>query len=189
MSLLSAAVKGPSIYWYLTRSTGAVAMLLLTLALVLGVLDVRRLNTVRWPRFVIDALHRNVSLLALVFLVVHILTTVLDSFVQIPLTAAIVPFATSYRAFWMSLGAVAFDLMLAVLITSMLRQRIGYEGWRATHWLAYAVWPLALAHGLGTGSDAGRTWMLALSLGCLAAVLGAVLARTLLAWPGRAVRQ
>jgi predicted ferric reductase len=177
MTLLFAATKGPSIYWYLTRSTGAMAMLLLTFALVLGVMDVRRFNTARWPRFAIDGLHRNVSLLALAFLVVHVLTTVLDSFVSIPLSAAVIPFVSSYRPFWLSLGAVACDLMLAVLLTSLLRQRIGYGGWRATHWLAYAAWPIAIAHGFGTGSDAGRTWLLALSLGCIAAALAAVLIR------------
>jgi methionine sulfoxide reductase heme-binding subunit len=179
MTLLLAATKGPSIYWYLTRSTGAVALLLLTISLVLGVMDARRFNTTRWPRFVIDALHRNASLLALVFVVVHVLTTVLDSFVSIPLSAAIIPFANSYKTFWLGLGAVAFDLMLAVLITSMLRQRIGYGLWRGVHWLAYACWPIALMHTLGTGSDAGRTWLLALSIGCIAAVLVAALARVL----------
>ncbi|HEY7953292.1 MAG TPA: hypothetical protein VID70_09905, partial [Solirubrobacteraceae bacterium] len=76
MSVLLAASKGPSTYWYLTRGTGAVALVLLTLSLVLGVLDVRRYNSVRWPRFVIDGLHRNASLLALVFVVVHVITTV-----------------------------------------------------------------------------------------------------------------
>ena len=72
--------SGPSPYWYLTRSTGAVALLLLTAAVVLGVVEVRRWSTPRWPRFVVDALHRNVALLAMVFLCLHILTSVLDSF-------------------------------------------------------------------------------------------------------------
>ena len=117
---------GPSLYWYLTRSTGAVALLLLTVAIVLGVVDVRRFSTPHWPRFVVDALHRNVSLLAMVFLVLHILTSVLDTFAPISLIDAVVPFAGSYRPFWLGLGAVAFDLLLAVTITSLLRQRMGY---------------------------------------------------------------
>jgi methionine sulfoxide reductase heme-binding subunit len=186
MSLLLAASKGPSIYWYLTRATGAVALVLLTMSLALGVMDVRRFNTTRWPRFVIDGLHRNASLLALVFLVVHIVTTVLDSFVSIPLSAAIIPFISGYKTFWLGLGAVAFDLMLAVLITSMLRQRIGYGTWRAVHWLSYACWPIALLHTFGTGSDASRTWLLAISIGCIATVLVAVLVRVL---PSRSARR
>ncbi len=177
--LLPLAASGPSLAWYLTRSTGAVALLLLSVAVALGVADVRRFSTPSWPRFVIDALHRNVSLLALVFLVLHILTAVLDSFTSISLVAAFIPFVGSYRPFWLGLGAVAFDLLLAVIITSMMRARVGPRAWRATHWLVYACWPVALLHTLGTGSDVKSTWLLALSVVCLALVLGAVLARTL----------
>jgi predicted ferric reductase len=178
------AAAGPSIYWYLTRSTGAVALLLLTFAIALGVIDVQRWSTPRWPRFVLDSLHRNVSLLAMAFLVLHILTSVLDSFAPISLTDAFIPFVGSYRPFWLGLGAVAFDLLLAVTITSLMRQRMGFATWRAIHWLTYASWPIALLHGFGTGSDVkGGVWLLALSVGCLAVVVAAVLARVLSGWP------
>jgi sulfoxide reductase heme-binding subunit YedZ len=177
--LLPLATSGPSLDWYLTRSTGAVALLLLSVAVALGVVDVRRFSMPAWPRFVIDALHRNVSLLALVFLVLHILTAVLDSFASISLVAAFVPFVGSYRPFWLGLGAVAFDLLLAVILTSLLRGRVGPRAWRATHWLVYACWPIALLHTFGTGSDVTTTWLLVLSSFCLALVLGAVLLRTL----------
>ncbi|HEY3959460.1 MAG TPA: ferric reductase-like transmembrane domain-containing protein [Solirubrobacteraceae bacterium] len=173
------AAAGGSAYWYLTRSTGAMALLLLTLAIAIGVVDVKRWSTARWPRFVVDSLHRNVSLLAMVFLSLHILTAVLDSFASIPLIDAFVPFVGSYRPFWLGLGAVSFDLLLAVTITSLLRQRIGYASWRAIHWLTYASWPIALLHGLGTGSDVTSAWLLALSLACVAMVAGAVLVRVL----------
>ncbi len=173
------ATSEPSLDWYLTRSTGAVALLLLSVAVALGVADVRRFSTPSWPRFVVDALHRNVSLLALVFLALHILTAVLDSFASISLLDAFVPFVGSYRPFWLGLGAVAFDLLLAVILTSLLRGRVGQRAWRTTHWLVYACWPVALLHTLGTGSDVKTTWLLALSGFCLALVLGAVLARGL----------
>jgi sulfoxide reductase heme-binding subunit YedZ len=180
---LSLAAAGPSIYWYLTRSTGAVALVLLTLSIAFGVLDVRRFSTPRWPRFVVDSLHRNLSLLAMVFLLLHILTSVLDSFAPISLVDALVPFGGSYRPFWLGLGAISFDLLLAVTITSLLRKRMGYASWRAIHWLTYASWPIALLHGLGTGSDVKSTWLLALSIACMAVVLGAVLARVIGGWP------
>jgi predicted ferric reductase len=179
---MTLASTGPSIYWYLTRATGTVALLLLSGAVVLGVVDVRRWSTPAWPRFIVDALHRNVSLLAMVFLVLHIFTSVLDSFASISLLDAVVPFAGSYRPFWLGLGAVAFDLLLAVTITSLLRQRIGFQTWRAVHWLSYSSWPVALLHGLGTGSDVKSGWMLLLSLACLAAVLAAVLVRAIATW-------
>ncbi len=174
---------GPSLYWYLTRSTGAVALLLLTAAVVLGVVDVRRWSTPNWPRFVVDALHRNVALLAMIFLALHIITSVLDTFAPISLIDAVVPFADSYRPFWLGLGAIAFDLLIAVTITSLLRQRMGYASWRAVHWLTYASWPIALLHGFGTGSDVRTTWLLALSIACLLAVLAAVAVRVAAGWP------
>jgi sulfoxide reductase heme-binding subunit YedZ len=185
---LAAAGSSSKLDWYLTRSTGTVALILLTGSLALGVADVQRLSTPRWPRFVVDSLHRNVSLLALVFLVLHILTAVLDSFAPISLTAAVVPFVSSYRPLWLGLGAVAFDLMLALILTSMLRQRIGHTAWRVTHWLAYACWPIALLHSLGTGSDVKSTWLLVVTVACLALVAAAILARALSGFSGASIR-
>ncbi len=167
-------------YWYLTRGTGAVSLVLLTLVLVLGVLDVSRLATPRWPRFVIDGLHRSASLLAVSFLGLHILTSVLDSFAPISFLDAVLPFHSAYRPLWLGLGAVAFDLMIAVLITSLVRARLGYGAWRAVHWLAYASWPIAILHVLGTGSDVKQAWLLLLTWLCIGAVGAAIAAR--MAW-------
>jgi predicted ferric reductase len=180
---LPLAVSGGSAYWYLTRSTGTVALLLLTAAVALGVVDVRRWSTPRWPRFVVDSLHRNVSLLAMAFLALHIVTSLLDSFAPISLIDAFVPFTGAYRPFWLGLGAVALDLLLAVTITSLLRQRMGYASWRAIHWLTYASWPIALLHSVGTGSDVKSTWLLALGVACLLVVLAAVFMRVAAGWP------
>lgn len=180
------ASTGPSIDWYLTRATGTVALLLLSAAVALGVLDVARYSSPRWPRFLLDALHRNVSLLAVLFLALHVITTVLDSFTSISIFAAFVPFIGSYRPFWLGLGAISFDLLLALVITSLLRRRLGFSAWRATHWLAYACWPIALVHGLGTGSDVKSGWLLALTIGCVLVVLAAVCVRVLRGWPQHA---
>jgi methionine sulfoxide reductase heme-binding subunit len=174
---------GTSLDWYLTRSTGAVALLLLSAVVVLGVVNVRRFSAPRWPRFVLDALHRDVALLAMVFLCLHILTSVLDSFAPISPIDAVVPFVSAYRPFWLGLGAIALDLLIAVTITSMLRRRMGYAMWRAVHWLSYASWPLALLHGFGAGSDVHSLWLLTLSVACLLAVLAAVIARVADGWP------
>jgi Ferric reductase like transmembrane component len=176
---------GPSVYWYLTRSTGVVSLVLLTVTVLLGVVDVRRWSTPRWPRFVVDSLHRNVSMLVLVFLGLHIITAALDSFAPISLLDAVLPFIGSYRPFWLGLGAVAFDLLLAIAITSLARQRLGHRAWRITHWLAYACWPIALLHGLGTGSDVKSAWSLILTAICVIAVAIAVCVRTLPGWPER----
>jgi methionine sulfoxide reductase heme-binding subunit len=177
------ATAGPSAYWYLTRSSGAVSLILLTAALVLGVIDVGRYSSVAWPRFVVDSLHRNASLLALAFLGVHIVTAVLDSFAPISLVNAIVPFTGSYRPFWLGLGALSFDMIVAVIATSLMRRSMGHSTWRAVHWLVYAAWPVALLHGFGTGSDVKSTWLLALSVLCLIATVAAVLVRVAAGWP------
>jgi DMSO/TMAO reductase YedYZ heme-binding membrane subunit len=168
--------------WYLTRSAGAVTLVLLTLSVVLGIADTVRWSAPpKWPRFVLDALHRNVSLLVLAVVAVHVVTAVIDSFAPIRLVDAVVPFVSAYRPLWVGLGALAFDMLIAVALTSVLRHRIGFRGWRAVHWLAYACWPIALVHSLGSGTDASLGWMVALSLACVAAVLAALTWRVVLA--------
>lgn len=177
MSALLAAA-GPSAYWYLTRATGAVALLLLTISVVLGIMGPLRVSAgPRWPRFAIDSLHRDVSLLVIVLLVAHIATSVLDSFAPIKIVDAIIPFSSAYRPLWVGLGALSFDLIIALVITSLIRRRLGYSAWRAIHWLAYASWPVAVLHGLGTGSDTKVWWMLGLTALCVVAVTAAVLVR------------
>ncbi len=171
------AAIGPSAYWYLTRGTGAVALLLLTASVVLGVLGSIRFTAPRWPRFAVDSMHRDVSLLVIAVLVIHIITSVLDKFAPIKLTDAVIPFVSSYRPLWLGLGALSFDVLVALVITSLLRRRLGYRSWRAIHWFAYASWPIAVLHGLGTGSDSKIWWMLALTAVCVAAVVVAVLVR------------
>lgn len=166
---------GPSAYWYLARGTGAVSLVLLTASVVLGILSsIRFTSAPRWPRFTIDALHRDVSLLVIVLLVAHIATSVLDTFAPVKLIDAVVPLASSYRPIWLGFGALSFDLLLALVVTSLVRRRIGYSSWRLVHWLAYASWPVAVLHGLGSGSDTKVWWMLGLTVACLAAVLIAV---------------
>ena len=170
-------------YWYLTRASGAVTLILLTGAIVIGIATAGRHSSARWPRFAIDAVHRRIALLALVFLAIHVITTVADGFAPISLGDAVIPFGGRYRPLWLGFGATALDLLLAVAITSAVRRRIGHRVWRSVHWLAYAVWPIAAVHGLGTGSDAGQTWMAAVYIGCAAAVLVALLARVCIGWP------
>jgi len=165
--------------WYLTRGSGAVALLLLTASVLLGVANTTRWKSNRWPRFVIYGLHRNVTLLALTFTGIHVVTTVADPFAPIGVVDAFIPFLSPYRPFWLGLGAIAFDLLLALILTSFLRRRIGTKAWRIVHWLAYAAWPVAMLHSLGTGSDAREGWLLLLGVGCGVTVLAAVLWRLL----------
>jgi DMSO/TMAO reductase YedYZ heme-binding membrane subunit len=182
---MALASVGPSALWYLTRATGAVALILLTVSVALGVANVGRLQAAGWPRFVIEGVHRNASLLALAVLLVHIVTSILDPFAGIHLIDAVIPFTSSYRPLWVGLGAFASDLLIAVALTSVVRRRLGYSAWRATHWLAYLCWPVAIVHAVGTGSDAKQTWMLALIAACVVTVIVAVWTRVGVGWPSR----
>ena len=109
----------------------------------------------------------------------HVLTAVVDTFAPIRLVDAVVPFVSAYRPLWVGLGALALDLLLAIAVTSVMRHRIGFRGWRTVHWLSYACWPVALVHGLGAGTDASLGWMVVLSLACVAAVVAALVWRVL----------
>jgi methionine sulfoxide reductase heme-binding subunit len=166
---MSFDLHGPGL-WYTTRATGLVSLVLLTASVLLGLLTAGRFTSQRWPRFLTQGMHRNVSLLVLVFLALHIGSTVLDTYTSISLTAAFVPFASSYKTVWLSLGAVALDLLIALVVTSLVRGRLGYRAWRRVHWLAYACWPVAVAHGLGIGTDRSVTWVIALTLACMGCV-------------------
>ena len=117
---MSFDLQGPGL-WYVTRATGLVALLLLTASVLLGLLNAGRFRGERWPRFLTQGLHANLSLLVLAFLTLHVASTVLDSYTSISLTAAFVPFASSYKPLWLSLGAVAVDLLIALAVTSLLR--------------------------------------------------------------------
>jgi hypothetical protein len=174
---MTLATAAPQALWYATRGAGATALVLLTASVALGVVTTARWRSARWPRFAVAALHRNLTLLTVAFVAVHVLTTVLDGYAPIGLVSAVVPFSSPYRPLWLGLGAIAFDLLLALVATSLLRQRIGLRPWRLVHWLAYACWPVALVHALGTGSDGRAGWLQWLGAGCVAAVVLAVLVR------------
>jgi len=170
--------------WYTSRATGVVCLLLMTAVVLLGVLVNRQGRLPGLPRFAVTGLHRNLSLLAVLFLAVHVLTAILDPFVTIGLAATVVPLASPYRPVWIGLGAVALDLMAALVLTSLARARIGRRAWRAVHWLAYACWPLSLAHSLGSSGDLRSGPLLWLSAACAAAVAAALAVRVL-GWANR----
>ena len=169
--------------WYLTRSTGLVALVLLTATMALGLLSGVRWQGQSWPRFVTSGLHRNMSALACAVVVVHIVTTLADGFVPIYIQDAVLPFGSAYRPLWLGLGAASFDLMLVLIVTSLVRTRISYRAWRALHWTAYLCWPAAVVRGLGTGTDTPVRWVLLLTLACVAMIAGLLGWRLAYAWP------
>ena len=169
--------------WYVTRSTGLIALILLTATMALGLLGGVRWQRPGWPRFVTSGLHRNMSALACAVVVVHIATTLAEGFVPIYIQDAVLPFGSAYRPLWLGLGAASFDLMLVLIVTSIARIRISYRAWRALHWTAYLCWPAAVAHGLGIGTDTAVRWVLLLTVACIAVIAGLLGWRLAYAWP------
>ena len=150
--------------------------------MVLGLTEAVRYTRPGWPRFVVSALHKNAALLAVAALAVHIITSVLDTYAPIHIADVFFPFVSAYRPIWVGLGAVAVDLLLALVITSLVRERLGYRAWRAIHWTAFACWPVAVVHGLGSGSDTRLGWVQVIYLVCVAAVLLALWWRLAQGW-------
>jgi sulfoxide reductase heme-binding subunit YedZ len=157
-------------FWYITRASGIVALVLLTLTMILGLTTTTRARARNWPGFAQQEFHRRISMIAMVFLAIHVLTSILDTYVHIGWLAIVVPFTSPYSRFWVGMGAVALDLMVAVFVSSLLRSRLKPGTWRGIHWLAYGCWPVALAHTFGMGTDAGERWVIALGVGCILAV-------------------
>ncbi|HEX4789366.1 MAG TPA: ferric reductase-like transmembrane domain-containing protein [Actinospica sp.] len=171
--------------WFATRATGSIALILLTATTVLGIAGAGRYAPSSLGRFEVAALHRNLSLLSLALLAAHIGTALADSYVPLGWISGLVPFVSPYRTVWVGLGTVAFDLLLAVALTSAFRLRMGLRRWKAVHYLAYAAWPLAIFHAAGTGTDTKLGLQLALYVLCVAAVVLACWWRLYHAGPGR----
>lgn len=168
--------------WYTMRASGVVALVLLSATMTLGILTAGRAKSRTWPAFAQADLHKRISIIAMVFLTLHVVTAVLDTYVHVGWAALVVPFASGYRPFWVALGTVSVDLILALAISGALRQRISAQTWRAIHWVAYGSWPVAMAHSLGMGTDAAQLWMDALAGICAFGVVSS------LAWRIHAAR-
>jgi len=165
------------VLWYATRASGLTALVLLTLTAAMGVFTSTRLTSARWPGVAVQDLHRRVSLASVTFVVIHVLTSILDSFVHIGWAAVVVPFASSYKRWWVGLGAISLDLLLAVTVTSLLRHRLAPRFWRAVHWLTYGGWAVAVVHSLGAGTDMRLPWARDLAIGCILVVAASALWR------------
>jgi sulfoxide reductase heme-binding subunit YedZ len=160
--------------WYTTRASGIVALVLLTATMVLGLATTNRARARNWPGYAQQEIHRRLSIVAMVLVGIHVLTSVLDTYVDISWATIVVPFTSSYGRFWVGVGTISLDLMAAVFVSSLLRARMKPGTWRALHWLAYLCWPLALAHTFGMGTDAGEGWVIVLAVVCILSVVASL---------------
>jgi len=170
-------INSSTALWYASRATGAVALLLLTAVMLLGLLVTRRTRLPGVPGFAVSGLHRNLSLLSTAFVAVHVLSAIADGYVTIPLTATVIPLTSPYERFWLGAGTVSFDLMLASLVTSLLRRHLSRRAWRTVHLAAYVSWPVAWFHSYFASGDLQHGVLRLLAIGCGLAVVAAVLWR------------
>ena len=175
--------------WYLGRGTGLVALVMFTLTMVLGITTRSGRQALGLSRFGVADLHKTASLAGTGLIAVHVGTLLFDPYAQLRLVDLAFPFLATYRPLWLGLGTLAVDVLVVLVGTSLLRHRVGPRVFRAVHWTAYAMWPLALVHALGTGTDAGTVWMRAVAATCVLAVAAAVGWRTSAAFAERGRRR
>ena len=165
--------------WYTTRATGFVALVLFTLVVSLGTFVANRIGGTIVGRFELNELHRSVSIIAVVFLAIHITSTVIDSYVPTGWISILVPMTSAYKRLAVGLGAVAFDLILAVWISSLLKVRIANRTWRFIHWFSWLAFVTAVVHTLLAGTDRRSSFGLIIVVVCASVVLASAIWRYL----------
>ncbi|MBE7161224.1 MAG: ferric reductase-like transmembrane domain-containing protein [Williamsia herbipolensis] len=178
--------------WALGRGTGLTALMLLTVSIALGVTARSGRPLPGLPRFAVSSLHRSVALGATLLIGLHVATMVIDPYAQVDLVDAVLPFRAGYEPLWVGLGTLALDLLLVVVVTGLMRHRLRPNVFRIIHLGTYLLWPVAFAHALGSGTDTGHGWMIAICAVCAIVVVAAVVARLVLpdefAGPRRSAR-
>jgi predicted ferric reductase len=164
------------VWWYLSRSSGIVALVLLVASMVWGVLlSTRALKPHDRPAWLLD-LHRWLGGMALVMTGLHLLGLVLDGYVRFGFVELFVPGTSDYRPLAVALGVLSMYVMIAIQASSYMRRRLSQRVWRTIHTGAYGVVWLALLHAGMAGTDTvNRAYtMLALVLVLAAATASVV---------------
>jgi sulfoxide reductase heme-binding subunit YedZ len=165
------------IVWYLARAGGILAYVLLSGSVILGLLLSGRAKLPDWPRFALEDIHRLVGLLAGTFIVIHVGALLVDNYVPFSLTDILVPGTAPYRPVSVAFGVVAAELLAALAVTNHYRKALSHRFWRGAHYLNFAVWLLALVHGIAAGSDRATVWALALYIGTASVIAGLTASR------------
>ncbi len=148
-----------SVTWAIASAGGFTAYILLSLAVILGLaLSLQLQSPARWPRLVNSEMHNFLTLLSLIFIVIHVLAVWIDPYTKFGWSAILVPFVSTYRPLGMALGIVALYLGIAVGISTWIRPYIGYKVWRSFHIVTLGVFALAALHGMVAGSNSTNIW-------------------------------
>lgn len=159
---MPAGTVGTQLWWYTARSSGIVSWAVLSASVLWGLALSTRMTGRRARHSWMLDLHRFLGGTAVVFVGIHVLSLVLDTWVHLGPTQILVPFTSSYRPVAVAWGVVAAYLLAAVEITSLLRRRLRGRTWRGVHYLSFPLFFLSTVHGLTAGTDAGGVFRFAM---------------------------
>lgn len=166
-----------SMPWYLSRAAGLTSFAALSGSVILGLLLSSK-NNPRWlKKPLVFEMHQFLSVLALVFVAVHVAALVFDTHGTFTPLELLVPFAGAFQRFWVGAGILSAWLIAAITASFWMKKRIGHRAWRVIHMGSFAGYLIALGHGVAAGSDtrlAPVYWMYVLSA---AAITGLTVAR------------
>lgn len=178
--------------WLLARATGMVALIAFTASVALGALaaspkalpihDKMAAGDRMDRRFLKQMAHRSAAVIGLALLLVHAILIIIDSFVNVSISGALVPLTAGFRPIALAAGTLSVYAFMAVAVSGALRGRLATSAasvrrWRYVHLSAYAGWALAMGHGIFAGTDTGTRWATAMYVACGVAVLAAVTVR------------
>lgn len=164
-------------WWLASRSAAIVAFVLITTAVVMGLLMASKLIKKPGLKRNLIKVHEQVALAALVAIGAHGVLLLGDAWLKPGITGITIPFTLEYRPLWTGMGIVAGYLALLLGPTYYWRRRIGSRRWRQIHRATVVVFVLAVAHSLGSGTDGASTWFRTMVLGSAAIVLALVVLR------------
>ena len=147
------AIDSVQLLWYITRAAGLTAYVLLWLSVVWGLAVSSKIFDGLLHRMFTYDYHQFISLLAIGFIILHIVVLMADRYLPYTLAQVLVPFMSPYRPLWVGIGVIGFYLTLLVTITFYLRSRIGSKAFRAIHVSSLLAYLGATVHGFFSGTD------------------------------------
>jgi methionine sulfoxide reductase heme-binding subunit len=157
--------------WYITRSAGITAYLVLWLSVAWGLAVSSRIFDTLLHRSFTYEFHQFLSLLAIGFIVLHIGILLFDRYLPYTLSQILVPFLSPYRPTWVAVGVLSFYLTLLVTITFYMRSRIGMKAFRSIHVLSLVAYLGVAVHGLMSGTDSSLPAMQLMYIGTFLSVV------------------
>jgi sulfoxide reductase heme-binding subunit YedZ len=176
------AATGSHVFWVTSRAAGLVALVLASASVGVGVSMGGRMIKGRGAD--LKVIHEALSIATLAAVALHALSLLGDAYFHPTIVDLTIPFASGYREPYMALGIIAGWGLFLFGLSFYARKRIGIARWKVIHRFTALAWMLGVIHTLGEGSDAGRTWFLAIVTVVVAPTLVLVLARAVRR-PGR----